>query len=191
MASQGRFEEAFDQARLALEIDPLSLPINTSLIWLLLLGRCYEESIKHGRRTLELEHDFVRAIGNLGIAYELKDCCDEAILQLQKSVDLSRRSLLHVSDLAHAYAAGGRQDDARSELASLQAPSNPEYVSPYLLALVHVGLGESREAVRLLGEAVEERSSWLVFLRVEPRFDPLRSDPRFQELVRKMDFPEK
>jgi tetratricopeptide (TPR) repeat protein len=92
--------------------------------------------------------------------------------------------------LGHAYAAAGRIAEARNSLEMLRALAKSQYVLPYGFAMIHTGLGEYDEAIEWLEKAYDERNLWMPFLQVEPRFDPLRSDPRFQDLVRRMNFPE-
>jgi serine/threonine-protein kinase len=92
--------------------------------------------------------------------------------------------------LGHAYAAAGKPAEARRILEDLHALAKKRYVLPYGFALIHIGLGENEEALEWLERACQDRNGMMAFLQVEPRFDPLRDDPRFQDLLRRMNFPE-
>ena len=91
--------------------------------------------------------------------------------------------------LGRAYAVAGKRDEALKMLNELKERAKRSYVSPVGIAIIYVGLGEKEQAFSWLEKAYEDRSTWLIFLKVEPRFDPLRSDPRFQSLLRRMNFP--
>jgi len=125
----------------------------------------------------------------LGQAYEQKGDYAQAIPELRKAVDLSHGTPLMVSALAHAYGRSGNRPEAEKLLADLRAKSIKEYVSPYYLALVYVGLGRNEQALDLLDQAFADRSNGLVFLKVEPELDQLRSNPRFIALQKKLGFP--
>ncbi|GAC1396043.1 MAG: hypothetical protein NVSMB56_10510 [Pyrinomonadaceae bacterium] len=92
--------------------------------------------------------------------------------------------------LGHSYAASGKRSDALKILNELKEMSKHSYVSPYDLAILYIGLGDKDQAIEQLNKAYEERAGWIIYLRVEPLFDPLRSDPRFSDLVRRIGFPQ-
>ena len=124
-----------------------------------------------------------------GQAYEQKGNYAQAIPELRRAVELSHGTPLMVSALAHAYARSGTRMEAEKLLAELQAKSTSQYVSPYYLAIVCVGLGRNEEAVNWLEKAFGDHSNGLVFLRVEPELDDLRSNPRFIALQQRLAFP--
>lgn len=185
----GRFDESFDQIKKARELEPLSISINASFGWRLYLAREFDRSIAQLRDTLEMDPSYEWAHLILGQAYEQKGEYNLAIEELRKAVELSHSSPLMISALAHAYALSGNHSDALKLLAQLEALSRKQYVSPFYVAVVYLGLGKNDLATKWLEKAYDDRSNGLVFLKVEPELDPLRSDPRFVSLLRKLNFP--
>jgi tetratricopeptide (TPR) repeat protein len=122
----------------------------------------------------------------LAQVYEQKGLYEEAISSLKTGMHLSSDSTYALAKLGHGYAIARRCDEARAVLNQLNVLSSQRYVSPYDIALVHVGLQENDEAFTWLQRALEQRSLWLGYLNVEPQLDPLRSDQRFQELLRRI-----
>jgi len=185
----GQFDEAIAEARRALELDPLSLVINADLGTTLTSARRYDEAIEQLRRTVEMDPGFYYAHWTLGDALELKGRNDEAIAEYKKAIALNDDPLPPAL-LGHLYAKIGRKDEALTilkQLRELRESSKQRYVSPYNLALIHIGLGEKDEALQLLEETYEERDGYnIAFLKVEPMLDPLRGDPRFEALVQKV-----
>src|SRR5262249_7010448 len=125
----------------------------------------------------------------IGLAYEQKAMLAEAISSFQKAVELSRETVPFLAGLGHAYALAGKKAEARKVLDELEELSKSRYVSPYNNAVICVALGDKDQAFSWLQKAVDERSSWAMYLRVEPRLDPLRSDPRFEPLLQKLKLP--
>ncbi len=113
----------------------------------------------------------------------------EAIAEFQKSIAISGRSTFLVAALGHACAVSGNRGEAMKILEELSELSKQRYVAPYFMAVIHKSLGENDQAFEWLEKAYEERSNWLVFLKVEPRLDTLRADPRFQDLLRRVGLP--
>lgn len=185
----GRFDESFDQIKKARDLEPLSISINASFGWRLYLAREYDRSIAQLRDTLEMDPSYEWAHLILGQAYEQKGEYTSALEELRKAVELSHSSPLMISALAHAYAVSGNHSDAQKLLAELEALSKKEYVSPYYVAMVYLGLGKNDLATNWLEKAYDDRSNGLVFLKVEPELDPLRADPRFVSLLHKLNFP--
>jgi tetratricopeptide (TPR) repeat protein len=128
---------------------------------------------------------------HLGLAnvYEQKGLFEQATSELKAGVRLSSDSTFALAKLGHGYALAGRGDEGRTVLNQLNALSSQRYVSPYDIAMVHVGLQENDEALAWLQKAFEQRSPWLGYLNVEPQLDPLRSDQRFQALLRRLGLP--
>ena len=187
--AMGRFDDSLEQIKKARDLEPLSISINASLGWRLYLAREYDRSIAQLRDTLEMDPSYEWAHLTLGQAYEQKGQYDLAIEQLQRAVELSHSSSLMISALAHAYAVSGNQVRAIKLLAQLGTLSRKQYVSPFYVATVYLGLGKNELAMNWLQKAYADRSNGLVFLKVEPELDPLRSDPRFISLLRKLNFP--
>src|SRR5216684_175173 len=187
--AMGRFDESFEQIRRARDLDPLSISINSSFGWRLYLARQYDRSIAQLRDTLEMDPNYEWAHLILGQAYEQKGEFNLALAELKKAVELSRNSPLMVSALAHAYAVQGNTAEAQKLLAQLMTQSRTQYVSPYYIAVVYLGLGKNAIAMNWLDKAFADRSNGLVFARVEPELDPLRSDPRFIAMENNLNFP--
>jgi class 3 adenylate cyclase/TolB-like protein/Tfp pilus assembly protein PilF len=182
----GRFDEALAEMKRALEIDPVSMAVNTGLGHVLYLRRDFDAAILQYRKALEIDPNFGPAHLWFGRPYLQKQMYDEAIAEIKKAVDSSGRSTISLAVLAHAYASAGRKADAREILQGLLESSKTRYIPSYWIALIYIGLAERDEAIAWLERAYEERSSWLVWIGVEPRFDPLRADSRFLSLLRRM-----
>jgi TolB-like protein/DNA-binding winged helix-turn-helix (wHTH) protein len=189
LTAMGRFQKGFSQINKARELDPLSFSINFSLGWRLYLARQYDRAIVQLRNTLEMDPSYELPHLILGQAYEEKGSFDLAIPELRKAVDLSHGTPLMLSALAHAYARAGKRTEAQQLLTELEAASKHQYVSPYYLALVYIGLGEKEMALSLLEKAFTDRSNGLIFMAVEPELDPIRSEPRFVALEQKLKLP--
>jgi class 3 adenylate cyclase/TolB-like protein/Tfp pilus assembly protein PilF len=186
LKAMGRFDEALVEMRTALELDPKSMAVNTGLGHVLYLARDFDGAIDQYRRALEIDPEFGPAHLWFGRPYLEKGMYPEAIAEIRQAVSASGGSTISIAVLAHAYAASGRGPEARKLLGELLERSRSQYLPSYWIALVYTGLGEIAPAVAWLERAYEERSSWLVWIKVEPRFDPLRSDPRFVSLLRRM-----
>ena len=129
-------------------------------------------------------HDF------LGGAYEQKGMYEEAFTEVQKAISLSGDSVHIRAELGHAYAVAGKGGEALKIMDELKGLSKETYVSPYDVAAIYVGLGQKDQAFDWLEKAYQERSDWLRYLKVDPRLDPLRSDLRFSDLVRRVGLPQ-
>lgn len=144
-------------------------------------------SIAPGARFDRLETDpnavFTHLL--LGWTYQQQLKYEDAIAEFQKVRQLES-DLWAITMLGNVYGVSGRKDEARKMLAELQEEAKKRYVSPYFFALIYIGLGEKDQAFVWLDKADEERNDYMVYLKVEPLFDSLRSDPRFQALVRKI-----
>jgi TolB-like protein/DNA-binding winged helix-turn-helix (wHTH) protein/Tfp pilus assembly protein PilF len=185
----GKFDQSFDAIKKARDLDPLSISINASFGWRLYLAREYDRSIAQLRDTLEMDPNYEWAHLTLGQAYAQKAEYNQAIEDLGRAVELSNSSPLTLSALAHAYALSGNHAEALKMLAQLHSLSKKQYVSPFYIAVVYLGLGKNELAMDWLEKAYTDRSNGLVFLKVEPELDPLRSNPRFLALQAKLNFP--
>jgi len=190
LSAMGRSNESFAQINKARDLDPLSININVSLGWRLYLARDFDRSIGQLRDALELDPNYEWARVNLGQAYEQKGEYNLAIQEFQRALEVSPSSPLSISALAHAYALSGNHAEALKLLAQLQSLSKKQYVSPYYIAVVYLGLGKNELAMDWLERAYTDRSNGLVFMKVEPELDPLRSNPRFTALQAKLNFPD-
>lgn len=186
LAVTGRFEESIAMLRRAQELDTLSLPINTDLAQSLFFARRFEESNEQLRKAFEMDQNFVRACVISGAVYEEMGRHEEAIAVLRRAVELSEGNPLTLSGLGHALALAGKWDEARRILIDLKELGKTRYVSAYNIAVVHAGLGEKDAALDWLVKAYHNRDVWLVWLKVNPRFDSLRAEPRFADLMRRI-----
>ena len=182
----GRFDEALDEIRKAQQLDPLSLAINTGVGHVLYLSRRYDEAIEQYRRTLELDPNYLQARLWFGRPFLQKGMYQEAIKELEAAVELSGGSIIATAMLGHAQAASGNRTEALKMLDELMKRSERQYVPSYWIGMVYIGLGDLDQAFAWFDKACEERSSWLAWMNVEPRFDMLRRDSRFPFLLKKM-----
>jgi len=186
----GRLDEAIAEARYSQALDPVSLPAGTNLAAILYGASHYKEAVEQSLRVLEIDSSFARAHEDLGRAYEQQGMYQQAITAYENAVACSGRSSRDLASLAHAYAVAGKRREAVKLLRELKQLSKKGYVSPYVFALVAAGLGNKTEAFAWLAKAYTRRDAALPFLKVNPRLAPLHSDPRFQRLVRRLNFPE-
>jgi tetratricopeptide (TPR) repeat protein len=184
-----RFDEALAELKHARQIDPLAMATNAHLGWVLYLSRQYEQAAEQLSNSLEIEPNFPLARFFLGFAYEQQGRYADAIGEFEKASELTGGHPGALAGLGHAHALAGNRAESQEYLARLKRDADRRYVSPYFIALVHVGLGDTDEAFRWLDTACEHRSDWLVHLKIEPALDPLRSDPRFGKLVRRVGLP--
>jgi TolB-like protein/DNA-binding winged helix-turn-helix (wHTH) protein/Tfp pilus assembly protein PilF len=180
----GRHDLAIAESERARELDPLSNIINTWVGSRYFFARQYDKALEQYRGAVEMDPTFVPAHLVLGQAYEQKGMLHEAIAEIERAVSLSGGSSVYAASLAHAYGVAGRRTEALHLLEDLKKLAERRFVSSYDLALAHLGLGDKAEVFVLLNRAVQERSPRVAFLGVEPRFDTLRADPRFGELMR-------
>jgi TolB-like protein/DNA-binding winged helix-turn-helix (wHTH) protein/Tfp pilus assembly protein PilF len=183
----GRNNEAIAEMRKAENIDPLSLIINADLAELLAIAHFPEESIQQSRKTIEMDPGFGLAHNQLAQAYLEKQMFGEAITELQKAIELSGNSPTCTANLARAYAASNRKAEALKLVGDLKKSSAPAASHASEIAVIYAALGDKDQAMTWLEKGFEERFNPGVLLR--PGFDPLRSDPRFQKLVRRIGLP--
>jgi TolB-like protein/Tfp pilus assembly protein PilF len=188
LAGAGRMEEAVAELKRAQEVDPLSLTINAVGGWIRYLAGDYDKAIQQEKTVLEMDPNFVLAHRYLGLAYEQKGLYAEAISELHRAVNLSGARPLDAGALGHAYAVAGRTAEARKVLKEARGLSAQAYFPADEIALIYVALGEKDQAFDWLDRAFAERSPWLILLKVDPRFVPLRSDPRFTSFVHRVRF---
>jgi TolB-like protein/DNA-binding winged helix-turn-helix (wHTH) protein/Flp pilus assembly protein TadD len=183
----GQYDQAIEEMRKAKSLDPLSLIINADLAELLVIAHFYDESIIQSRKTIEMDPNFALAHNQLAQAYLQKHMNAEAIAELQKAVELSAGSPTCIANLARAYAASGRNSDAVKLLSELKNHSNGGYSDAAEVSMVYAALGDKDQAMHWLEIGYEQRFNPGVLQRLG--FDPLRSDPRFQDMVRRIGFP--
>ena len=187
LALLGRFDEAIAEMRKAENLDPLSLIINADLAELLGLAHSYDDSIRQSLKTIEMDPNFALAHNQLAQAYLQKHMYAEAVAELQRAVELSRDSPTCIANLARAYVASGRREEAVKLLNALKRRSTTGYSNASEIAMIYASLGDTVQAMNWLEKGFEERFNPGVLLR--PGFDPLRSDPRFQDLLHRIGLP--
>jgi serine/threonine protein kinase/Tfp pilus assembly protein PilF len=180
-----RHDESIATIKRALELDPVSLGIKTDLGVLFYFARQYDQAIAQYHKTLEMDPGFVRAYVTLGSAYGQKGMYQEAIDMVQKAIDLSGDHS-KIAALGRVYALSGKKDEARKVIAELKALANQRYISPYCFALIYASLGEKDQAINWLQSAYKNHVSELIYMKVDPYLDKLRSDPRFTALLKKV-----
>jgi len=182
----GRPDEAMAETKRAQELDPLSLMFSTNVGNDSYYARQYDEAIAQLEKTINLDPGYNPAYLWLGQAFEQKKMYVEAIATFQKGMSQGERHPKLLSSLGHTYALAGESDKANKVLDELREMSKRRYISPYLFAVIYVGLGDNKQAFAWLDKAYQDRTFFLIWLKVEPRFDSLRDDPRFQDLLRRI-----
>jgi tetratricopeptide (TPR) repeat protein len=181
-----RFDEALAEGERALELDPLSPVMNTHLGWHFMCTREYDLAIAQYHRTFTLDPKFVAAQWYLALAFEQTKRYSEAETAFREALLSTNQDLIIRADAAHFYAVSGQRERALRELAEMEQLSETKYVSSFGLALICVGLGDDDRAFEYFEKAVQEHCDTLIYLNVEPRFDRIRSDPRFKLLISKV-----
>jgi TolB-like protein/Flp pilus assembly protein TadD len=189
LASLGRLTEARAELKRAQELDPLSLLVQANGGVISYFGRQYDEAIQELQKTSELDPHFSVPYWGMGLCYEQQGKYEEAIAQFQKTIESSGRGSNTIASLGHVFGLAGRTSEAQKILLELKERSKKRYVSSYQVALVELGLGHKDQALSELETAFQERSTLLTYLKMDPRFDPLHSDVRFQDLLRRVGLP--
>jgi len=182
---QGRTDEAVAWAKRARELDPLGNAVS-SIGYILFEARHYDEAIRAMQAVISVRSDDASAYWYLGFALIANDQPGEAIPVLEKALSVSDRSPGVMGVLVRAYARAGRRSDALRILEQLKKRSQAGYVPPGAFVNAYLGLGDNEQAFAWIERAYQEQSNILQFLKVHPFFDPLRSDPRFAKLVRRV-----
>ncbi len=185
----GRHQEAQAQIEMARQLDPLSTVIRSSYVQSLYFSREYDRVIDESKRTLALEPNFLLLRYHLGQAYVQTGRSAEAIEEFRQAKTLSGNLPVMVMALGHAYAVAGQKANALESIHELDDLARNRYVPPLYYAAIYTGLGDKRQAMDWLEKAFQQRTEYLIFLNVEPMADPLRADPRFQNLLRRIGLP--
>ena len=191
LSSRKRHDEAIAEAKRAQELDPLSLSIIHSMGLVFYQRRQYDLAIEQFQKILEMDPNYVAAHWYLAYPYVQKAMYSEAIAELQKAIDLSgKRDPPLVALLGFAYSYSGERDKAKKVIEELLKLSKQRYVAPCYIVFIYMGLGQKDQAFEWLEKAYEERDDWFIGLKASPMFDGLRSDPRFQDLLDRVNFPD-
>jgi tetratricopeptide (TPR) repeat protein len=181
-----QLDRAMAEVKRAYELDPVSSIIHADLGGVNVSARRYDEAIQQLRGTVEVDPEFYWAHRFLGIALELKGDTEGAIAEYKKALELNDDPA-GLAFIGHAYASIGRQSEARDLLAQLTEAARTRYVQPYAFALIYLALGEKDRALDWLERGTSDRGgTYLAFIKVDPFFDPLRGDPRFEAVVQKV-----
>jgi adenylate cyclase len=186
LTALGRTEESLKASKRCLELDPLDLLTNAHLAWHYQFSRQYDEAIEQCWKTNELHPISFFPSYVLGLAFEQQGQIDRAVEKFQTAVKMSGGVTYAAAGLGHLYGRAGKITEARAIYEELQARRKHDYVPAYDLALVCAGLGRQDQAFEYLSQAYDERSGWMTYLKADPRLDALRSDARFQELLRRV-----
>jgi serine/threonine protein kinase/tetratricopeptide (TPR) repeat protein len=186
LSARGRYDDALEQIRKAADLDPLSLSIAVHAGWPHYFAHNYDAAIRCFRKALELDERFIPADGWLGMALGQQKRYAEAIDAFSRALEVDRVPIL-LTMLAHTHAIAGDRAKARQYLDELHEIAKNRYVSPYDSAVVHAGLGDTAAAIEHLRAALEDRSAWMVFLKVDPRLDVLRGESEFREIAKALN----
>lgn len=190
LAALGRFDEALAEANRALELDPLSANTRQNRLFILYLARRYDEAVEQVTEILEMDPAYTALYYYLGQVYERQGAYSQALEALHRvSPEPHNRGATVLAAIGYTYAQAGDREAATEVLEQLQGLSEREYVSSYDLALLHLALSDKDRAFARLSKAYDDHSSFLPFLNVDARFDEVRTDPRFEALVHRMNFP--
>ena len=189
LAAMGRREEALETIERAREHDPLSRSIHATLVFVLLLARRFDEAIAQARQVLEVDPDYPMALIRLGLAYSAKGMHSDAVRTLERAEAVAPTLLDCSALLGYAHARAGAMQPARKQLNKLHSLAKQRYVPPFLFANLYLALGDADNAIRFMEKEYESRGWYLLLIGQGPQFDPLRSHPRFQALLRRMNFP--
>jgi TolB-like protein len=182
----GRHSEAFAEMERAHELDPLSLIIHANVGLMYYHERRYAEAIQQWLTTVSMDPNFVRALWYLGLAYGHQSKFAQSIEYLQRAVEVSARTPFVLGTLGYCHGLAGQKDEAMKILTELEERSRSAYVSSFAMACPYLGIGDSEKAFEWLERAYEERSTWMLPLKVEPMYDRIRTDPRFAYLLRRV-----
>jgi eukaryotic-like serine/threonine-protein kinase len=189
LIAMGRLEESATESDRALQLDPVNTVLRACLCWHRYSARQYGESVAQALKAIQAEPNDTWSHIILGWDYEQQGRFEQAISELQTGVKLFGDKEFALAALGHAYAVGGKKQQTKEVLAKLKDIEEHGYVSAFDMAIIYTGAGDKEKALQWLQKAFEERSSFLIYSRWEPRLDPLRSDPRFQDLLRRIGLP--
>ncbi len=186
LLTMGRTEEGVAESRKAAQLDPLNLETNWTVGENLYFAHRYDEAAIYFQKTIEMDSNYWPAHSFLGLIFETRSDFPKAIAEFEQARKAELNSLWPLAELGHAYALSGRKAEAESSLKDLLERSRREYVPAFLVASIYVGLGDRDHAFAFLEKAYQDRSCLLTFLPMDPQMDPLRSEPRFKELLKKI-----
>jgi TolB-like protein/DNA-binding winged helix-turn-helix (wHTH) protein/Tfp pilus assembly protein PilF len=192
LMAMGRMAESEAESKHAVELDPVGDALSSCLCWHSFAAHDYDQSVRLAEKFLKSQPNDSWELTILGWDYEQKRMPEQAIAKFRKAVEVTKDTpfnSFYLAALGHADAVAGNRSEAEKVLQTLSDRGKKSYVSPFDLALIHAALGEKDQAFALLNKAVAERSTFLVYVKWEPRLDPLRSDPRFTQILKQIGLP--
>jgi serine/threonine protein kinase len=186
----GCFETAIEMIQSAIELDPLSHVLNSSLATIYAYSGQHDKAVAQREKTLELDPGFITALVGQTEHYLSMSMYPEAIQSIRKTIDLAGRTPRLLAMLGRAYILSNMEHKAEKLLRELKEKDRDEYISPMHFAALHANLNNADEAFRWLDKAYEERNPMMPFLKIDSSLNPLHSDPRFDRLLKQMDYPE-
>ncbi len=186
LAAMGRFEESYAEDQRAFELDPLSAAVNADIGWDFYMGRRYDDCVNQLVKAIDLEPNYWVSHVVLGRCYEQKGKLTEAVAQFQKAIQIEPSIPEVIAALGHGYALSGRRAEALKLIRDLQERSRNEFVPSFSIATIYTGLGMKNEAIQYLAKSYDEGSFYMIYLKVDPMHDSLRSDPRFTDIMRRV-----
>ena len=185
----GREDEALAESRRALEISPSDTVMNEHMGWTWLMMRNYDQAIQAAHKALEMDPDFVLAHRVTALAYMYQGNNQKAIEEFQKAVDLTHGDPVARAYLARGYAFAGQREQAQQIINDLEKLAKTQYIPDTELAADYAALGDSSHALQWLERSYEERASALPYLKVDRAYDSLRNDPRYTDLLHRLNLP--
>jgi serine/threonine-protein kinase len=182
----GRFDEAISETKRGVQLEPTNLIINSEVGFAFYVARRPDPAIEQLRKTLDLDSTFSYASYEMAQALEQKGAYQEAITELTRAKPISAEWSWIVGDLGYVDALLGKRPEAEKIIQELKERTEREYIDPVLIAYIYIALGDKGEAFAWMDKAYRERSGMICWLQIEPKFDPIRSDPRFADLVHRM-----
>ena len=182
----GRFDDALADNKKSQELDPLSPAFNNNIGRVLYYSRNFDAAIEQARSALKTDKNSVPAHILLGLCYENKRMYKEAIVTYKETLPLTKNAPWSVAALGHAYAASGKRNEALKIIEQLKEQSKKTYISPFHIGSIYYGLGDKDQAFEWFEKAFKDGSSLTVYLKIEPEFDALRTDPRYLSLMRRI-----
>ncbi len=186
LLQSGRYESALLELRTARQLDPLSATICTGIAWAHYYADNYELAIEQCGKVFDIAPDYLEGLACMGLVSIRQGRYEEAVSWLERGAASSGNSPLALGFLGYAYALADRRDDARAILQQFQEAAKQRYISTIAPALIHIGLDEKQEALEWLDKAYQGRDAFLAYAKILPIFDPVREEPKFQELLGKL-----
>lgn len=186
LVALGRFDDGIRMGLRGIETAPASILLSSDLAAAYYMAHRFDEAFRQSQKSQDLDPNHPAVWVLLANLYDAKGMHSEAIEQCRKAIDLVGRTSGVLSSLGHAYAESGQRDEAIKIINELRERSKSEYISPYDLAIIYVGLRDTEHALEQLEKAYDDRAGWMIYLNVEPMLDPIRSEPRFTALLRRM-----